>query len=63
MQGYHGTEFENAKLNHICAENGIYHDLPAPITPQQNGVVERKNKTLVDIARLFLIESNLPKYF
>jgi transposase InsO family protein len=33
-------------------EEGIKHEFSAPYTPQQNGVVERKNKTLIDMARL-----------
>uniref|UniRef100_A0A0V0GK71 Putative ovule protein n=1 Tax=Solanum chacoense TaxID=4108 RepID=A0A0V0GK71_SOLCH len=55
----HGTEFENAKLDVFCAENGINHNFSAPRTLQQNSVVERKNRTLVDFTRTMLIESNL----
>ncbi|KAH0682508.1 hypothetical protein KY290_023330 [Solanum tuberosum] len=43
--------------------NGIHHNFSAPRTLQQNGVVERKNRTLIDIARTMLIESNLPQNF
>ena len=55
----HGTEFENSKLDQFCMENGISHNFSAPRTPQQNGVVERKNKTMVNIARTMIIESTL----
>lgn len=51
----HGTEFENAKLDNFCAKNGIHHDFSAPRTPQQNDVMERKNRTLVDIAEQCLL--------
>ena len=44
-------------------ENGTSHNFSAPRTPQQNGVVERKNRTLVNIARTMIIESNLPQNF
>ena len=44
-------------------ENGTIHNFSAPRTPQQNGVVERKNRTLVNIARTMIIESNLPQSF
>ena len=44
-------------------ENGTSHNFSAPRTPQQNGVVERKNRTLVNIARTMIIESNLPQRF
>ena len=44
-------------------ENGTSHNFSAPRTPQQNGVVERKNRTLVNIARTIIIESNHPQNF
>ena len=59
----HGTEFENSKLDQFCMENGTCHNFSAPRTPQQNGVVERKNRTLVNIARTMIIESNLLQSF
>ncbi|XP_070004735.1 uncharacterized protein [Nicotiana sylvestris] len=59
----HGTEFENAKFAEFCDENGIYHNFYAPRTPQQNGVVERKNMTLEDMARTMLLSSKLPQSF
>ncbi|KAH0751737.1 hypothetical protein KY285_004885 [Solanum tuberosum] len=59
----HGTKFENSKLDSFCAENGIHHNFSAPRTPQQNGVVERKNRTLADIARTMIIESKIPQIF
>ena len=37
--------------------------ISTPRTPQQNGVVERKNRTLQEMARTMLNENNLPKYF
>ena len=59
----HGTEFENSKLEQFCMKNGTSHNFSAPRTPQQNGVVERKNRTLVNISRTMIIESNLPQSF
>ena len=43
----HGTKFENAKIDAFCPYNGVNNNFLALITPQQNGVVERKNRTLV----------------
>ncbi|XP_075082561.1 uncharacterized protein LOC142166868 [Nicotiana tabacum] len=43
----HGTEFDNAKFDEFCTENGITHSFLAP----RNGVVERKNRTLENMAR------------
>jgi len=42
----HGTEFENEKFDEYCSYEGIKHEFSSPITPQQNGVIERKNRTL-----------------
>ena len=39
------------------------HEFSASRTPQQNGVVERKNRSLVQAARIMLEESKLPTYF
>ncbi|TYJ99745.1 F5J5.1 [Cucumis melo var. makuwa] len=47
----HGKEFDNEDLNNFCQTEGIHHEFAAPITPQQNGVVERKNRTLQEMAR------------
>ena len=54
-----GTEFKNAVLNDFCTQKGISRQYSAPRTPQQNGVVERKNRTLVEAARTMLSESKL----
>ncbi|WVZ97686.1 hypothetical protein U9M48_043200 [Paspalum notatum var. saurae] len=44
----------NAMANEWCDEEGIKHKFSATYTPQQNGVVERKNKTLITLARAML---------
>ena len=44
-------------------ELGITHELSAPYTPQQNDVVERKNRTLVEMARTMLDENKMPRHF
>lgn len=59
----HGSEFENSKFLNFCSTNGIDHNFSAPRTPQQNGVVEHKNRTLEDIARTMLISSKLPQFY
>ena len=42
---------------------GIHHEFSAPYTPQQNGVAERKNWTLIEAARTMLDDSKLPVMF
>jgi transposase InsO family protein len=44
-------------------EEGIKHEFSAPYTPQQNGVVERKNRTLIDMVRTMLGEFKTPERF
>ena len=63
LRSDHGTEFENQKFDEFCREHGMDHNFSAPRTPQQNGVVERKNRTLEDMARTMLIASGLPRNF
>ena len=58
-----GTEFKNSVMRSFCEENGIMHEFSAARTPQQNGVVERKNISLIEVARTMLEESKLPTYF
>ncbi|CAM8925746.1 unnamed protein product [Rhodiola kirilowii] len=59
----HGTKFENGMFTAFCTDQGIDHNFSAPRTPQQNGVVERKNRTLEDMTRTMLIESRLARSF
>ncbi|KAJ9556751.1 LOW QUALITY PROTEIN: hypothetical protein OSB04_011365 [Centaurea solstitialis] len=58
-----GTEFRNAKLQSFLEEVGITHNFSAVRTPQQNGVVERKNRTLVEAARSMMAHSGVPQQF
>ncbi|KAJ4810455.1 Pol [Rhynchospora pubera] len=58
----HGREFENAKFDELCIEKGYKQEFSAPRTPQQNGVVERKNRTLQELARTMLHEFAVPKF-
>jgi hypothetical protein len=55
-----GMEFKNSQIEGFLEEEeeeeGIKHEFSSPYTPQQNGVVERKNRTLLDIARIMLDE-------
>jgi hypothetical protein len=51
-----GTEFKNTNIEEYLDEEAIGHELSVPYTPQQNGIVERKNRTLVEAARTMLDE-------
>jgi transposase InsO family protein len=50
------SKFKNLQVEEYLEEEGIKHEFSAPYTPQQNGVVERKNRTLIDMARMMLGE-------
>jgi transposase InsO family protein len=56
-----GSEFKNLQVEEFLEEEGIKHEFSAPYTPQQNGVVERKNRTLIDMARIMLGEFKTPE--
>ncbi|KAK1615692.1 hypothetical protein QYE76_021209 [Lolium multiflorum] len=51
-----GSEFKNYALNDFLSDEGIRHQYSAAYTPQQNGVAERKNRTLLDMARSMMVE-------
>jgi transposase InsO family protein len=51
-----GAEFKNSQIEGFLEEEGIKHEFSSPYTPQQNGVVETKNRTLLDMARTMLDE-------
>nr|GEZ17991.1 putative ribonuclease H-like domain-containing protein [Tanacetum cinerariifolium] len=55
-----GTEFKNSDLNQLCGLKGIKREFSVPRTPQQNGIAERKNRTLIEAARTLLADSLLP---
>jgi hypothetical protein len=57
-----GTEFKNSQIEGFL-EEGIKHEFSSLYTPQQNGVVERKNITLLDMARTMLDEYKTPDRF
>ena len=54
----HGEEFENDKFQLFCEENGILHNFSTTRTPQQNGVVERKNRSLQEMSRIMLNDNS-----
>ncbi len=57
-----GTEFVNENLKDWCHAQGIELQVTAPYSPSQNGVSERMNRTLVELARAMLIAAQLPEF-
>ncbi|GKA54131.1 putative RNA-directed DNA polymerase, partial [Tanacetum coccineum] len=58
-----GTEFKNRVMLEFCGEKGIKQEFSNARTPQQNGVAERMNRTLIEAARTMLADSHLPTTF
>ncbi|GJS59040.1 retrovirus-related pol polyprotein from transposon TNT 1-94 [Tanacetum coccineum] len=58
-----GTEFLNKSLHAYFAKEGIRHETSTARTPEQNGVVERRNRTLVEAARTMLSAAKVPLFF
>jgi transposase InsO family protein len=57
------TEFRNTSFDEFYLEHEIDQQFSAPRVPQQNGVVERKNHTLIEMARTMLDEHGTPRRF
>nr|GEX55633.1 putative reverse transcriptase domain, ribonuclease H-like domain, aspartic peptidase domain protein [Tanacetum cinerariifolium] len=58
-----GTEFKNIIMNQFCELKGIKREFSVARTPQQNGVAERKNRTLIEAAKTILVDSKMPTTF
>ena len=58
-----GREFTSLEFNQYCNSNGIAKQLTTSYTPQQNGVAEQKNRTIMNMVRFMLIENLIPKEF
>ena len=58
-----GREYLSEQFKQLCENKGIRRQLTIPGTPQQNGVVERRNQTLLDMVRSMMAQANLPISF
>jgi transposase InsO family protein len=58
-----GSKFKNLQVEEYLEEEGIKHEFSAPYIAQQNGVMETKNRTLIDMARTMLGEYKTPEWF
>ncbi|CAL5345664.1 unnamed protein product [Camellia sinensis] len=63
LRTYRGGEFLSKDFDLFCEENGIQRELTTPYTPEQNGVAERKNRTVVEMARSMLQAKGLSNGF
>ena len=58
-----GGEFTSNEFENYLKSEGVKHELSVPKTPEQNGVAERLNRTLIEAVRGMLIQSKLPQKF
>uniref|UniRef100_A0A251VAV7 Putative zinc finger, CCHC-type n=1 Tax=Helianthus annuus TaxID=4232 RepID=A0A251VAV7_HELAN len=58
-----GSEFTSKLFNQFCEEQGIKRQLTVPYSPQQNGVVERRNRTILEVTRSLLKTMSVPEPF
>jgi transposase InsO family protein len=63
LRSDNGGEFTSKEFMEFCSEHGIKRQFSVARTPQQNGVVERKNKTVQEMARTMLMDSKLTDVF
>lgn len=57
LRSDHGGELVNHQFEKFCNKNKITHNFPCPRNPQQNGVVERKNHVLKELARTMILKN------
>lgn len=63
LQSDNGKEYCNKEFDQCLEQNGIARRLSTPHTPQQNGVAERKNRMLIEMARCIMRQTNVPPVF
>ena len=63
LRSDNGGEYTSNNFAKFCAEKGISHEFTVPYCPQQNGVAERMNRTIVEGARSMLYHAKLPLEF
>jgi transposase InsO family protein len=63
LRSNNGVEFTSKDFTDFCSEHGLKRQFSTTKTPQQNGVVERKNMTVEEMARTMLMDSKLTNVF
>ena len=62
LRSNNGGEYTSKEFDEFCRQEGIRRQLMVPYTPEQNGVAERKNRSIVGFARAMLHDQSLPLF-
>jgi hypothetical protein len=62
LRSYNGGEYTSNEFKDFCSEAGIKRELTTPYNAQQNGVAERKNRSIVEVAKVMIRDQNLPMH-
>ena len=62
MRYENGGEFTSNEFKYFCKEAGIERELTTPYNPQQNGVLERKNRTIMEAVKAMIHDQDLPMH-
>ena len=62
LRSDNGGEYVNSNFHQFLTNKGLIHQTSCPNTPQENGVPERKNRTLLEMTRAIMLESLVPTY-
>ena len=62
LRSNNGGQYVNEDFTDFCVKEGIKREWTAPYNPEQNGVEERKNRTIVEAARAMLYDQDMPKF-
>ena len=60
LRSDNGGEYESHEFERFCKEAGMKHQLTVPYNPQENGIVERKNRTICEAAKAMMFDQDLP---
>jgi len=63
LRTYDGGKYTSKEFEAFCTSQGIAHEVTTPYTPQHNGLAERRNRTLLDMARSMIEQKSLPHKF
>ena len=62
LRSDHGAEYTSTEFEAFCKEAGIKRELTTPYNPQQNGVAERKNRTIMEVVKTIIHDQYLPMH-